>query len=81
MNSMKKFINKKNKILNVNNIFLIIVLLIILLLISILDSNDIYNNKKIKESFDDSSLEKLIEKGEKKLNTTTDIYYGKKSKK
>lgn len=77
---MKKFINKKNKIFNVNNIFLIVVLLIILVLISILDSNDIYNNK-IKEFFDDSSLEKLIEEGEKKLNTTTDTYDGKKSKK
>ena len=44
MNSIKKFINKKNKILNVNNIFLIIVLLIILVLISILDSNNSYNN-------------------------------------
>ena len=75
MNSIKKIVNKKNKILNVNNIFLIVVLLIILGLLSILNINNFYN-KKITEFFETSSLDKLIEEGEEELNITTDTYNG-----
>tara|TARA_X000000368_G_C22891064_1_gene649661 strand:- start:478 stop:684 length:207 start_codon:yes stop_codon:yes gene_type:complete len=65
MNSIKNIINKKNKILNLNNIFFIIVLLTILLLICILN----YNNNKIIEANIDEKIKKTISDAET-TNTT-----------